>query len=264
MTQKELNEIKFKHVNNNLKIYHENKELITLYDEYINNIVELFDFIKCNESDLFYSLVFEILIEIGFFSADRNYQNNIDDFKELSIKRGINIINGEGVCRNLACFYEDVFSFFYNYPLKMCCYHHSEKESDYKKLYGNHVINLTLNNDTLYGIDLTNHCLFTVINKKMMRGLGFDEFLSYTPGGDLLFKMTTFLNINDDLFKEINETKKLINESIKKKKLTKDEYDKLVNIANEFIIKRKQIFQSFMIQNDELTHEIKKKMLLLK
>ncbi len=114
MTKNELNDIVRIHLNNNLNIFRENRELIELYNKYIGNIIELFDFIKTNKSDLFYAILCDILIDAGFFSADRNFSSKNDDFKEISIKRGINIINGEGICRNIACFYEDIFSFFYN------------------------------------------------------------------------------------------------------------------------------------------------------
>lgn len=268
MTNEELDRIKLKHINENTKVYNENKELIELYDKYISNVVELFDYLRdYQESDFYYTIVFDILIEVGFFSADRVFNYKNIDFNEVSIKRGLNIINGEGICRNIACFYEDVFSYFYNYPLKMCCFYNEEEISRNAMMYGNHAINLTYHNDVLYGFDLTNHHAYIPVSQDLLKGLGNNNVLTYTPGGNLLFKLTTILNKPKDLFDELDKITKLLLENSKLKPMSEDEYKSLIIKANNFIIEimeRKKILQNFMIQNEELTHEIKNKMLLLK
>lgn len=264
MKDKELEAIKLKHVNNNTKIYHENSQLLSLYDQYINNIVELFDYIKNNESDFFFTIVFDILIEIGFFTTEGKFNFQNDHFKELSIKPGINIISGEGVCRNLACFYSDIFSYFCNYPLTTCCFDEKGSHNEDAKLYGNHVINLTSYNDIMYGFDITNHCAFIPSVNNSLKGINYDYLLTYAPSGDILLQLTTLLDEKKDIFKEINEKRKLLIVPNDKQVMTKEDFNKIVSDANSFIINRKKILQSFIVENNELTHEIKKKMLLLK
>ncbi len=267
MKKEQLVFIKNEHVNNNLKKYYDNIEIVKLYEQYIENVVELFDFIKNNESDYFYAILCDILIDVGFFSADRNFSSKNDEFKELSIKRGINIVNGEGICRNIACFYEDIFSYFCNYPLKMCCRipHNNEDDESIKK-YGNHIINLAYHHNILYGIDLTNHCTFVPIASNLLKGLTNDLTIPYLPNGDIVFKLTTTLDMpeNFNLFKEINEITKMLDDSSIQKHMDIEEYKRIIIKANEFITKKNKILKSFIAQNDELTHEIKKKMLSLK
>ena len=79
-----------------------------MYNTYIQRIVELFDFIMKDNNNLFYSIVFDLLIENGVFSADDEF-NYKDEPKELSLKPGLSVISGEGVCRNLSS-REKIFS----------------------------------------------------------------------------------------------------------------------------------------------------------
>lgn len=264
MTNERIEQAKLKYVENNLKLYNQNKELVLMYNEYIEHIVELFDYIKNNDSDLFYTIVFAILLEIGFFSADRKITLNEEMSEELIFKTGINIICGKGLCRNVAFFYEDVFKYFYNYPLKVCCFDKHGEVTEETKTYGNHVINLTDYHDTLYGFDLTNRCIFKIKDYHKFEGLGFDYSLEHKPNGDLLFDLTASLEKKSNFLNEEAQRKKLFKIAASRNILSLEEYNNLIKYANEFIIERKNTFQSFLIQNEELTHEIKKKMLSLR
>lgn len=265
MTERKLEKIILKHIEHNLEIYKQNKDVVLLYEEYIKKITELFDFLMKGNSNLFYTIVFDILVEIGFFSANRKFNSDKEEFKELTIKPGLSIVNGDGVCRNVACFYEDVFKNLYDYPLKLCCLDKQRTVNDDTKIYGNHIINLTLYHDTIYGFDLMNHCIFKAKDDRILTGLDFDYLLEYIPNGDLLLELTT--SLEDKLFEFNNNVKLkhiLLEISSMRDLLTNEEYEKLINKANEFIIKRKKTLQSFMLKNEELTHEIKNKMLSLK
>lgn len=264
MTKEELRFIKEEHVNNNLKIYQENIELVKLYEEYISHVVELFDLIKKDESDYFYAIVCDILIDAGFFSAERRFSSKNDEFNELPIMRGVNIINGEGICRNIASFYEDIFKYFYQYPLKMCCLYPTNDTNKDILTYGNHIINLAYHYDAIYGVDLTNHCTFIPISKDTLEALGKNFSLKYIPNGDVLFKLTTSLNASESMFNEIDVTKNILEMGCKQKIISEDEYKKIISKANDFICQKKTILQSFIVKNTELTHEIKKKMLFIK
>ena len=264
MTQRKLEEIKLKHVRNNLEIYKNNSEMISMYDEYITKIAELFDFVMEKDSNLFYTIVFSILVEIGFFSADRNFEPDEDKYGELIIRPGLNVVCGAGVCRNVACFYEDVFSYFYNYPLKLCCLDKNATMTDDTKRYGNHMINLTFYKDTLYGYDVLNECLFKAKDFDLLEGLEVNYPLEYTPNGDLLVELITALDEKSNFYNEVQTKYKLLEIASTRDILSVDEYIKLTNDANEFIKARKRLLQSFLVKNEELTHEIKKKMLSIK
>ena len=263
MTEKELEKIKLKFLKRNIQLYNDNKELIILYEKYIENIVELLDFIMGKNDDLFHTIVFNILMEIGFFSFNKRFDASKDNFKELCIKPGISVINGEGVCRNIACFYEDVFSYFYNYPLKICCFDKIGDNTKDTNIYGNHVINLTNYQGVLYGFDIMNHCLFKPRDDLELVGIDIDYSLIYKMYGDILMRATTDLKFKNDYVKEIEIKKEMFKESSNHNAITKENYIKIINDANEFIIKRKEIFQSFLKDNYSLSHEIKEKMLVL-
>ena len=264
MTQKKLEEIKLRYVRDNLLVYKDNREMISMYDEYITKIAELFDFVMEKDSNLFYTIVFSILVEIGFFSADREFDPDENKHSELLIRPGINIICGSGVCRNVSCFYEDVFSYFYNYPLKLCCIDSNGIINDDTKKYGNHMINLSFYKDTLYGFDVLNHCLFKAIDFDSLKCIDFDYSLEYTPNGDLLVELTTALDEKSNFYNDVQTKYKLLEIASTRDILPLDEYNKIVVDANNFIKDRKRLFQSFLVKNEELTHEIKKKMLSIK
>lgn len=263
MTEKDLENAKLNHIKQNMELYRDNKDIVSMYDDYIVKIVELFDFIMQKDSDLFYSIVFDILIEFGFFSAERKFNCN-KNFKELLIKPGLSIINGNGECRNVSCFYEDVFKYFYSYPLKLCCFDANGVTNTDTLTYGNHMINLTLYHDTIYGFDIINHCIFKAKSDKILEGIDIDYTLLHKPNGDLLIGLTTLLSNNVNFTKEYHLIRTLLQNASIKSELSLEELKQLVKRANRFIIEKKEILQSFMIENEELTQEIKKKMLLLK
>ena len=263
MTEKDLEKAKLNYIKQNLVMYQNNKELVTMYDEYIQEIVELFDFIMKDNSHLFYSTVFNILVEAGFFTATHKYETR-SNFEELLIKPGISIISGGGECRNIACFYNDIFQYFYDYPLKLCCFDEHGTINEDTKTYGNHMINLTLYQDVIYGFDIMNHCIFKAKSDKLFEGVDINYTLEHKPNGDLLIGLTTMLDSNFQFIKEQRKKKLLFQYASKRDILSVDEFNKIVQKANEFLLERKKIFQSFLLENDELMMEIKKKMLSLK
>lgn len=264
MTEKEIREIKLKHLKNNLQIYKDHVDLVVLYETYIRRIVELLDFVGMKNNDLFHTVVFDILTDIGFFSYNNTLDSKVDEFKELTIKPGINVVTGEAVCRNVACFYKDVFRHFYDYPLTLCCYDKTVTSDKDTAIYGNHMINLTMYHDALYGFDVLNHGLFKPIDRTNLTGVGFDYKLAYKQYGDLLVHLTTQLSLEDSFVLESSLKRVLMKVSSKKETIPIEDYEKIIDDANEFIIGNKKIFKSFHEDNIGIQNEIKQKMLLLK
>ena len=264
MTDEKYNELINRHIKNNLEIYEQNKDVITMYNEYTKRVTEFFDFLMKEKNDLLYTLIFNILINFGFFSADREFNPETPNHKELSIKLGLSIINGSGVCRNIASFYNDVFKNLFNYPLMICCLDRNYEVDEDTKTYGNHIINLTRYHDSIFGFDVLNQCLFIPKAHNKLTSIEFDYSLEYVPIGDLLLELITSLTTNIKYDDEVKFKQALLEVSSMRDVLDIDEYQKLVCDANDFIINRQKIFRGFLVQNEELTHEIKKKMLLLK
>ena len=266
MTERDLQKIKLKHLKENIVEYNNNLELIKLYDDYIQKLTELFDFLLGKNDDLFYTIVFNILFEIGFFSHNNTFDDSMDNFKELSIKLGISVVNGAGVCRNISCFYEDIFKNIFNYPLSLCCFNKisdSDKDND-AKIYSNHMINLSKYQDVIYGFDLINHSLFKPIDKNKLKCLDTNFYLYHKAMGDLLINVTTGLTLKDNFLNELKLKKQLLMISSRADTITKEKYQKLILDANNFIVGHKKIFKSFLEDSTKYKDEIKEKMLLLK
>lgn len=264
MTEEKLEKIKLKHIKNNLEIYQKNREIFLLYEEYIKKIVELLDFIRGKRDDLFYTIVFDILCEIGFFSFNNVFDSSQDEFPELTIKPGISVVSGTGLCRNIACFYEDIFKYFYNYPLKMCCFDPSGTHEKDTEVFGNHMINLTCHHDLIYGFDNMNHCLFKAISNEELTIVDSDYNLIYKPYGDILIRLTNELVDKNDFMFDIYLKKSLLEKASQGTCIKQEEFNKLVSDANALIIERKKILKSFLEDNMKYKEEIKEKMLLLK
>ncbi len=264
MTEKKLQKIKLKYLKRNIEIHQEHQELLLLYQNYINNIIELFDYLKLPQNKLMPAIVFDILVEIGYFSSKNSFDSDQVNFKELTIKPGISVVSGAGVCRNIACFYEDIFKTFYDYPITACFLDKFGNNDNDTKIYGNHMINLVIHNDIVYGFDIMNHCLFKVIERNKLKGIDINYNLIYKPYGDLLIRLATTLEQKQNFIQEIEIKQLLFEIASRHTPLSSDDYNDQINKANEFIMARKAIFQSFMMHNRELTDEIKRKMLSLK
>ena len=110
--------------------------------------------------------------------------------------------------------------------------------------------------------DLLNHCIFKARDANYLEGLGFDYSLKYCPNGDLLLELMCSLSEKTNFLNEVQEKHMLLEMSSKIKNLSEEEYKKLIIYANTFISEKSKMFQNFLLKNEELTHEIKKKMLL--
>ena len=71
------------------------------------------------------------------------------------------------------------------------------------------------------------------------------------------------INEKTNFLEEVKEKRMLLEMSSTRNNLSKDEYQKLIMYANNFISQKSNVLRSFLLQNEELTHEIKKKMLSL-
>ncbi len=251
-------------ISSNIYSYIENNELVDLYYKYIEEVVDFFDKLIRDKSDLFYSVFFDILVQKGLFSATNKIVFTNNDFKELSLKFGLNVINGVASCRNIACFYEDIFCVFYRYPLKICCYDKLIDTKNTGEAYGNHVINITKHDDTLYGIDFRNHSIFTFTGSDELKLMGGNYTLQYFPDADVLLKAVSNTSYRRNIINEVDREKLIIEEAYKKPIITKEEYLKLLEEVKEFYLNKEHVIQSFMFKNKSLQNDIKEKMLSLK
>jgi len=259
--------LKDQSLKDNLETYQNNKDLIDMYDEYVRRIVELFSIIIKNNSDLYYSIVFSKMLHSGYFSVDKMYRIK-NPKNELRIKYGMNIVNGDGVCRNIAWFYSDIFKHFYNYVLRLCCFYVNPEDSEARKekdkTNGNHIINLAKYYDEIYGIDITNQCLFRFGTNSYLEGIDVDYNLEHKPRGDVLLNIAAVLSDKTNVLRESSFNSSLFTEGKNSTRLTIERIRKMSISADSLIEQKAKLLKGFMIENEELTHEIKRKMLSIK
>ncbi len=127
------------------------KKEIEEYKLFLIKVSELLKKLNLSNS-LEYSFLLSYLIHNGYLSYNKQYINK-KKF-ELAKYHGINIVNGNGVCRHFAGIHKDIFDLLNMYYEKFYCY--SPNVIIPETTVANHVISLIDYNGTLHGIDIAN------------------------------------------------------------------------------------------------------------
>ena len=183
---------------------------IEKYDELIEEIALFIKKMGYN-SALDCSILISQLIFHGFLSYDLDYVD--EPFKpeeEISYCLGTSIIRGKGCCRNLASMHKDIFQKLNLESKLFYCYIGARLFGYEKNRQANHVINLVIENDNLYGIDLYNgNTLFHFISGLEMGQISSQNnvHLLYKPYYELLTGESTIEDIHETI-KEYEELSK--------------------------------------------------------
>ena len=130
----------------------DNLSLIALYDEYIKLASKLINEVSLNNS-ISKGLIISVLAQSGVFSFDDFKFGNVDDI--LNTRLGLNVLNGEGCCRNLAHFTKDIFSCNNEFCENLTVMHLNKKDKrKATREKANHMINLIKYDGILYGFDI--------------------------------------------------------------------------------------------------------------
>ena len=135
----------------------ENLELNKLYDEFVSKTANLLKLLNKNENLFLYPLLLSNLIELGItgeYMEEFNVINSVD----LHYYFGVNVALGQGVCRNVNSFANDVFK---KSGLKSEILLISLNSDSIKP---NHLITLIKYNGAYFGIDVYNNMIFTFSN----------------------------------------------------------------------------------------------------
>lgn len=264
MNENDLLKAKLDNIKNNLNIIKENENVIKLYHNYLYEVVELFDYLIQDKEDLFYTIVMDILIDIGYFSYNLTIQKNFMNEKEITTNLGINVILGKCCCRNIAYFYHDIFKHFFDYPLTLTCFDDEGIKNEKTMSFGNHMINLTKYHDTIYGFDLTNNLLYYPINKNTLKQYDKNYYIYYRKYSDIILRFYQETTVKDNFYEEIMIKEKLFKEARKKKIIPQENYQLLINEANNFIYDNERRLTTFLNKTVKLKEEIHEKMLLKK
>lgn len=234
--------------NSKNKEHEQNNLLIDEYNLFLGKIIELIDFLNVDQSELERAFIIEYLLYKGYLSFN-HYQKK--EVYILPYHSGINIINGLGVCRHIANFYQDL-NLYKHHQLLAGLLTNGEPKTIHQNT--NHLINLVYYHDTIYGFDLVNKTLWSFINGSQLIDIQRKNiFLTYRSFNDLV---RTNLSVED-----IKRQLILYEESAKKKQLTKEEYRKIKCLIYEKLNERKRILDSFDKDNKNLKKDISNKVL---
>ena len=221
------------------------KNEIELYNLFLNEVAKLF--IRLNLDNPFdYSIILSWLIQDGYLSYKREFKKKRRF--EISIQHGINIVNGNGICRHFTAFHADIFKLLGLYFEKYYCY---LGDMNFKTNDANHVLGIIDYNSTLYGIDLYNG------NDVYYFKSGFElckisnllqVILRYKPCSDYM--------ITDKSYKDILDSIERYEQESKKSHISLLELIKLRRHASKVYHKSMELFELFHSETEELKRDI--------
>lgn len=220
-----------------------NTEIISLYDIFIDKCAKLIKELGISNNSLTTAIVLENIISLGILSnSNKDFNYGYVD-KEIKYFEGINIIKGEGVCRNFSNLTKDIMERLNLYVENVWC-------SAFNKLNNtNHTINLIKYKDIIYGYDLYNHILFHFINSTDLVSLYNTPFT--------ICRLTLLKYLTYDGMSENNLLLKLKEfESSSKACLSIEEYQQILNDADNLIDDNSNLLYDFTIDTKETKEKI--------
>jgi len=230
--------------------YSENYEIINDYFTYIRLIQELFDRIKI-KNELERAILLKILIEEGYFSINQHFSFNIVKEK-IKMFQGLEVIIGNGCCRNISSFYQDIF-IKENHPL---IFGGTLSSDGSISNHSNHVMNLIKFHDKLYGYDLTNGLIFSFVNRYQMKASGNKTYyMTYTSYWDLVYTDYELNEINNNLDNYASSISPTI---------STNKHIKYIKEVNKIIDENAKLLVNFHNKTDKIRQDIKEKILVKK
>ena len=178
------------------------QDALQKYEEFI---IKLAKFIRSlgYKNSLDTSFCLSYLIHCGYLSVDKEFSDKAPDPEtEITAKLGINIILGDGCCRNYSSIHHNVFSrlglpseYFY-------CYQGIQLFGKTKAVPANHAINLIEYDGNTYGIDMYNvNNLFHFIDSHNLQEIATERrsILRYKPHYELEMGESTIEDIKRKL-----------------------------------------------------------------
>ena len=197
--------------NNIEKEKNDNIELINLYENFINEVATLLKKLNTYNNPFLYPFLLSNLIALGI-TSEYNENFNASNSFDLINFLGINVIMGQGVCRNVNSFANDIFN---KLELKSNTLFISLESNSMKP---NHLITLINLNDKYYGFDVYNNLLFVFkkynqlkcVNDFTLKDSQVPIFQYYAYFGlkenqfnELLMKLQTHNNIDYNYLKHL-------------------------------------------------------------
>ena len=171
------------------------------YDSFLNEVAKLIISLGYH-SCLDCSIILSYLISHGFLSDKKQFVKG-SLTTEINSKAGTSIVRGIGCCRNYAALHQDVFEKLGEPIEAFYCYGGENKSLKKASQPANHVINLVLYRENLYGIDLYNeNRLYSFKTPFILREVSPHDssMLRYKPYYDIIMGMT-FSEVKERIYR---------------------------------------------------------------
>lgn len=219
----------------------ENIDLINLYDEFIEKTAYVLRKTNKTNNIFLYPLLLSNLIALGI-TGEYNEEFNVNNSFDLPNYMGINVILGEGVCRNVNSFANDIFKILgiSSYPLMI-----SLNNEDIKP---NHFITLVKLNNKYYGLDIYNNLFFNYIDHNHLNCINVQNLnKSKVP----IFQYYAYLGLSDEAINDILNTYKT------KTDIDINYLNHLQKIANDIISSDNSDLYEYYQETFEIKNKIK-------
>jgi len=132
------------------------KEII-IYQKLIQMTAELVPCLSVNQNLFCYSMVLSRLIHEGVLSFNNVFKIGGSSFFDIIGYLGMDVINGEALCRHVADFHHDVFLKLATSESRLSCYMNLNNTEE--KAFFNHIVNFIEDGENYYIHDVLN-CVF--------------------------------------------------------------------------------------------------------
>ncbi|MBR4178420.1 MAG: hypothetical protein IKR57_03635 [Bacilli bacterium] len=235
------------------------RDTLEEYNEFLNKVVELLKSLDLSNS-LEYSIALSYLIHKGYLS----YNGNVDKKKtvydiELISNPGINIVLGEGCCRNYSQIHKDVMDKLDIPSKKFYCVQSGLRiKKKGFEVPANHVANMINFDKRLYIIDCFNDArLYKMVSS-------YEAFIiSHTAYKYFIYKPYYELIFGESDLKGIKRSYEVFKKDSKNRHLSAHEWiDGIRADTISYLDKNKKEFEGFSIDTKEMKEDIYNSLML--
>lgn len=227
--------------------------LIEEYNQYINTSAKLVEELCLKDNSISMALVISVLIESGTFSYGSFNKDSSEDI--LTLKLGLNILNGTGCCRNVSSFINDIFNAL-DRKCDVLTVLKLEGNNQKKALTSkaNHMINLIYYDNVPYGFDMMSNIgsLYYFNNAFELLPIDTKEetYMYYKPYIEMVYQNRSFEYIKEKL----NYLKANGRLSI-----TQEEFRGIITETDERLCSNISLVKDFLLDTNERMESINEK-----
>lgn len=228
------------------------------YNKIINLIAKLVKELKIEKNSIVLSIILRKLILDGYFSVDNKFNATTEgSFYDINLLEGLDIINGNGCCRHLAKFNQDLFKVLNIYNRIITCYYGTLGESldSVFSMCSNHAANLIKYDDTIYGYNCYENYIF-----KSENGFVFNRIVDLSSEKKkeyrLFYKPSATVMISETSYDEAISFIKILNSNSRNKMISYDDFLQFQRDAKKVLFDNKELFDDLKEDSKKYTKKI--------